>query len=129
MKFEFLKSMGSVSLKKTFFVENILEKCSISNKNRAKVKRLIMNGFSVLIEETVIESSLELINKTRSSLIINDETLTPLLIGKSDEIHFWKKMKTQAFLSSYNQEIDAFWTYQKVSLFLLNKAFKQICEF
>jgi hypothetical protein len=82
VKFEFLISISSVSLEKTFFVKNILEKCSIYYRNRAKVKRLRMNGFSVLIEENIIESDLELIDKTRSSLIINDENLTPLLIGK-----------------------------------------------
>lgn len=67
VKFEFLRSISCGSLEKRFMTKNILERCSISDKNRALIKKIIMNEFSILIEEKITESDLELINKTKSS--------------------------------------------------------------
>jgi hypothetical protein len=92
VKFEFLKSMSRVSLEKKFSVKSLLDRFSISNKNRTKIKGLIIDGFSVLIDDKMIESNFYLIDKNGSSSLIIMNELTPLLIGKSDEIYFYEKM-------------------------------------
>ena len=92
VKFEFLKSMSRVSLEKKFSVKSLLDRFSISNKNRTKIKGLIIDGFSVLIDEKMIESNFYLIDKNRSSSLLMMKELTLLLIGKSDEIYFYEEM-------------------------------------
>ena len=93
VKFEFIKSISRVSLEKKFSVKNFLDKFSISKKNWTKVKRLIIDRFSVFINEKLSESTFELIDKNGSSSSIMMIQLTPLLIKKSDEIYFYEQIR------------------------------------
>jgi hypothetical protein len=57
VKFEFVKSMSNINMEKNFSVKSFFNKFSVSNKNRTKIKKLIISGFSVLIDKELIEST------------------------------------------------------------------------
>lgn len=81
--------MNTVSLEKRFFIENFLERFSVSNKKRIKIKKLIIHEFSILTNTKLIEPNFKLLNKNKS--LVERTRLTSLLITKSHSIYFYEK--------------------------------------
>jgi hypothetical protein len=89
MKLQFIESFSTVGLEKRFSLESFLNQFSVSNKKVKKIKKQLIDLFSVLKDSGLIENEVRLTYKKGSNLKVED--LTPIMISKSESISFWEK--------------------------------------
>jgi hypothetical protein len=93
VKLHFIQIYSSQSLKKTFYVNKILDQYKHSNnKKRAQVKDLIKYIFQQALAHKIIQDycRVEFKDKVRKSQSIEIKKLNNLIIGQSDTIDFYE---------------------------------------
>lgn len=95
IKFHFIQSYSTRSLKKTFSVDQILEQYKQANNNKkANIKKYINHTFNQALKYQMIQENCQIKpkNKKRETKHTKITKLTPLLIGQSEQIHFHEKI-------------------------------------
>jgi hypothetical protein len=90
MKLQCLESLSTVDLEKKFPVKSFLNQFSVSNKERKKIKKQLIDLFSELEDFGFIENEIRLTSKNGSNLKVED--LTAIMLSKSESISFWEKL-------------------------------------
>jgi len=93
VKLHFIQTYSSQSLKKTFYVNKILDQYKHSNhKKKAQVKHLIKYTFQQALADKIIQDycRVEFKDKIRKSQSIEIKKLNNLIIGQSDTINFYE---------------------------------------
>ena len=92
VRLQFLECISVNSLIKTFVVEDFLNRFSIENGKKSRIKKLIIKYFGVLEKSGFIEEDCQLIYKNGSTKKVKFKDLTPLLITRSKYINFTEKI-------------------------------------
>lgn len=100
IKLQIIKSFANTNLTKEFKVLEFMQKFrNVPNATKAHIKELILKAFQQLLQEKLIRKQITLqvlgnkrINKPRlrKTLQIQLTELTPLLIGKTELIHYFE---------------------------------------
>lgn len=88
MKLQLIESFSTVSLEKKFPLKNFLNQFSISNKERTKIKKQLIELFSKLKDSELIEDRICLDNDSD----INIKNCTLLMLSKNKYIYFLEKV-------------------------------------
>lgn len=88
VRLELIKSISVVSPKKKFCVYAFFNKFSISNKNKTKLKKLIVDSFDLLVNKKIIDSFFILILKNEKKL--ETKKITTSLLTKSFHLYFYE---------------------------------------
>lgn len=95
VKLHFIQTYSSQSLKKTFYVNKILEHHKRSNnRKKAQVKQLIKDSLQQALTYKMIQNhcEVEFKNRTRKPQSIEIKKLNNLIIGQSDTINFYESL-------------------------------------
>ena len=90
IKLQLIESFSQVELEKRFPVKNFLNQFSVSNKDKTKIKKQLMDSFSRLKDYELIENEFSLTFKNGSSNKLED--LSPGMLSKSESLSFWEKI-------------------------------------
>jgi hypothetical protein len=95
IKLQFIQSYSTKNLKKTFYLEQILDQYKqANNQKKAKIKKNIQHIFHQALEHRMVQDNCQIKfkSKKRKTQSIQIQNLTPLLIGQSEKIYFYEKI-------------------------------------
>lgn len=87
MKLQVIESLSTVILEKKFPSKSFLNQFSVSNKERKKIKKQLIDLFSELKDSGLIENKVWLDKYS----YVNIEDLIPIMLSKNEYISFWEK--------------------------------------
>ena len=90
IKLRIIESLSTVPLEKLFHAELFLQQFNTSASKKASIKKNVVKLFNQLQMTGIIQSHYKLIKK--SNLIIEVNSLTPLLVGQTKTIYFYENL-------------------------------------
>lgn len=95
IKLQFIQSYSTESLKKPFYLNQILDEYKYANnQKKTQIKQLDQYSFQQALKYKIIQNDcyLEFKNKKRKTQSIQIQSLTLLRIGQSEKIHFYERL-------------------------------------
>lgn len=92
IKLQLIESFSTVGLEKKIMVNKILNQFSVPNKDLTKIKKQLIDLFSILKDFQLIENEFSLIYKDGSSHYKKIEDLSTKILSKSESLSFLEKI-------------------------------------
>lgn len=90
VKLEIIELISTYPLQKVFYTKMFLKQFSVSTKKERQIKQLIVEAFSELQKQKIIQYKFSVVKKSGEIKQVN--SLTCLLVGQADKIYFFEKV-------------------------------------